>query len=102
MSARHFDRINKTGRIKMNPVNPVPPVRKKHGRHQTPLPCRVVSCNAGEDGRRAILWTSRAESAHEIDNKAYQQNQAKPAAADDGTAKVKPAAAEQEKQNNHE
>ncbi|MGD1087395.1 MAG: hypothetical protein ABR955_01535 [Verrucomicrobiota bacterium] len=43
-----------------------------------------------------------AESAREKDDKAYQQNQAKPAAADDGTAKVKPAATEQEKQNNHE
>jgi len=43
-----------------------------------------------------------AKSASQKDNQAYQQNQAKPAAADDGTAKVKPAAAEQEKQNNHE
>jgi DNA-binding transcriptional regulator of glucitol operon len=43
-----------------------------------------------------------AESAHEIDDKAYQQNQADPAAANDGTTKVKPAAAEQEKQNHHE
>jgi hypothetical protein len=43
-----------------------------------------------------------AESAHEKDDKAYQQNQAKPAAADDGTSKVKPAAAEQEKQDNQE
>jgi hypothetical protein len=43
-----------------------------------------------------------AESARQKDDKAYQQNQAKSAAADDGTAKVKPAAAEQEKQNNHE
>ncbi len=47
--------------------------------------------------RRASLWAFRAESAHEIDDQAYRQNQAKPAAADDGTAKVKPAAAEQEK-----
>jgi hypothetical protein len=43
-----------------------------------------------------------AESAHEKENQAYHQNQAKPAAADDGTAKIKPAAAEQEKQNHHE
>jgi hypothetical protein len=43
-----------------------------------------------------------AESAREKDDKTYQQNQAKPAASDDRTAKVKPAAAEQEKQNNHE
>jgi hypothetical protein len=43
-----------------------------------------------------------AESTCDIDDKAYQQNQAKPAAADDGTPKVKPAAAEQEKENNYE
>ena len=55
-----------------------------------------------EGGRRANLWASRAESAHKKDDKAYQQKQAKPAAADDGTAKVKPAAAEQEKKNYHE
>ena len=39
-----------------------------------------------------------AESAHEKNDQAYQQNQAKPAAADHGTAKIEPAAAEQEKQ----
>jgi hypothetical protein len=43
-----------------------------------------------------------AESTREPDDKAYQQNQAKPAAADGRTAKVKPATTEQEKQNNHE
>jgi hypothetical protein len=42
-----------------------------------------------------ILLTFRAESAHEKDDKAYQQNQANPAAADGRTSKVKPAAAEQ-------
>jgi hypothetical protein len=47
-----------------------------------------------------ILCTFRAESAQEIDDQAYRQNQAQPAAADDGTAKVKPTAAEQEKLNN--
>jgi hypothetical protein len=41
-----------------------------------------------------------AESACEKDDKANQQDQAKPAAADDGAAKIEPAAAEQEKQNN--
>ena len=41
-----------------------------------------------------VLSVSRtAESAREIDDKAYQQNQAKPAA-DDGATKVKSAAAE--------
>ena len=51
---------------------------------------------------RASLRASRAESAQKIDHQAYRQDQAKPAAADDGTAKVKPAAAEQEKQNHQE
>ena len=62
--------------------------------------CRAESRNAGEGGRCASLWAFRAESAQEIHDRAYRQNQAKPAAADDGTAKVKPAAAEHEKQNN--
>jgi hypothetical protein len=43
-----------------------------------------------------------AESACQIDDKAYQQNQAKPAAADGRTAKVKPAAPEQEKKNKYD
>jgi hypothetical protein len=48
----------------------------------------------------AILSAFRAaKSTRQINDKAYQQNQAKPAAADDWTAEVKPAAAEQEKQN---
>jgi hypothetical protein len=67
-----------------------------------PRSCLAESRNAEEGGRRAILWAFRAESAHEIDDKAYRQKQANPAAADDGTAKVKPAAAEQEKKNKHE
>ena len=46
--------------------------------------------------RRASLWASRAESAQEINDQAYRQNQANPAAANDGAAKVKSAAAEQE------
>jgi hypothetical protein len=43
-----------------------------------------------------------AEAAHEEDDKADQQNEAKTSAANDGPAKVKTTAAEQEKQNNHE
>jgi hypothetical protein len=43
-----------------------------------------------------------AESAREIYDKADQQNQAKPAAADEGAAKVKAAAAEQKKQNEYD
>jgi hypothetical protein len=40
-----------------------------------------------------------SESARAIDDQAYQQNQPKPATADDGTAKVKPATAEQKQKN---
>ena len=46
------------------------------------------------------VWSIfRSESAHAIDDQAYQQNQSKPATADDGTAKVKPATAEQKQKN---
>jgi hypothetical protein len=43
--------------------------------------------------------TFRSESAREINDQADQQNQPKPATADDGTAKVKPATAEQKQKN---
>jgi len=71
------------------------------------LPRRIPLCGRRRTTRRnhparAILRVSRTESAHEIDDEANQQDQAKPAAADDGPAKVKPAAAKQEEQNNHE
>ena len=46
-----------------------------------------------------IVLISRAESAHEIDDQADHQNQANPAAADDGPPKVKPTAAEQQEKN---
>ena len=38
----------------------------------------------------------------EINDQAYRQNQANPAAANDGAAKVKSAAAEQENENQYE
>jgi hypothetical protein len=41
-----------------------------------------------------------AKSTRQINDKAYQQNQAKTAAANGRTSKIKPAAAEQEKKNN--
>jgi hypothetical protein len=50
---------------------------------------------------RQLSASRAAESACDIDDKTYQQNQANPAAADDGTTEVKPAATEQEKQNNY-
>jgi hypothetical protein len=54
-----------------------------------------VSCDHPVGGQSNILSAFRtAESACEIDDKAYQQNHAKPAAADDGTTKVKSTAAE--------
>jgi hypothetical protein len=53
------------------------------------------SVKSADKKRFFALWVSRAESAQEIDDNAYHQNQAKPAAADDRTAKVKPAATEQ-------
>jgi hypothetical protein len=44
----------------------------------------------------------RPKSAHEEDHKADQQNQSKAAAANDWSAEVKTAAAEQQKKDNHE
>jgi hypothetical protein len=63
--------------------------------------CKCASTvSVWKSARRTFRLTFRgAESAREIDDETDQQNQAKAAAADDGTAKVKPAAAEQEKQN---
>jgi len=57
--------------------------------------CRADSRNAGEGGCCASLRVSRAETTGEIDDKSNQQNQANPAAADDGPAKIKPAATKQ-------
>jgi hypothetical protein len=74
--------------------------KRTHECHGNPLevcfqrPWRGISVCPG--------WLSAspgAESAQEKDDQAYQQHQAKPAAADDGATEVKPAAAEQEKQN---
>jgi hypothetical protein len=48
------------------------------------------------------LDSSRAESAHHKNDQANQQNEANASSANDGTTKVKTAAAEQEKQNKDE
>jgi hypothetical protein len=48
---------------------------------------------------RHVLLGFRAESAREIDDKAYQQDQANSAATDNGASKVKSTAAEQKKEN---
>ena len=58
------------------------------------------SAPANHGDWQLMLAFRTAESAREIDDEAYQQDQANSAAADDGTAKVKPAAAEQKKKNN--
>ncbi len=47
-----------------------------------------------------LLVSSRAESAHQKNDQADQQNETKASSANDGTTKVKTTAAEQEKQNN--
>jgi len=60
--------------------------------------CTKTSRRAAIIPRRAVLWVSRVESAQDIDGKAYRQNQANSSGADDRTANVKPAAAEQQKQ----
>ena len=47
----------------------------------------------------AVTSGFRAESAHKIDDNTYQQDQAKSSSADGRPAKIKTAAAEQEKKN---
>ena len=46
-----------------------------------------------------ILSAFRAESTRQVGDKAYQQNEANPTAADDRTSEVKPATTEQEQKN---
>jgi hypothetical protein len=46
-----------------------------------------------------VLLASGAESARDKDNQSYQEHQANTAAADDGASEVKPAAADQKKNN---
>jgi hypothetical protein len=59
-----------------------------------------LQCHPSKKFAARRLSAFRAsESAREKDDKANQQNQAKPAAADDRTAKIKPAAADQEEKN---
>jgi hypothetical protein len=71
----------------------------------------VVNKQSGFDVQRwafdvgrssAVTSGFRAESAHQKDNQANQQNQAEPAAADGRSANIKTTAAEQEKKNNDE
>lgn len=49
-----------------------------------------------------LLTFRAAESAHQIEDEADEQDQAKAASANDGTAEVKPASTENEKQDNNE
>jgi hypothetical protein len=92
----HFVReeLLRLGRVALECFGHIPPnVEFQYG-----LQCRPSKKFAA----RRLSAFRAAESSHYKDDQAYQQHQAKPAAADDGTAKVKPAAAEQEKKNNHE
>jgi hypothetical protein len=92
----HFVReeLLRLGRVALECFSHIPPtVEFQYG-----LQCRPSKKFAA----RRLSAFRAAESAHEKDDKANQQNQAKPATADHGTTKIKPAAAEQEKQNNHE
>jgi hypothetical protein len=45
---------------------------------------------------------SRTKSAHQIDDKTYQQNQTKPSPSDHGATEVKTASAKQKKKNKYE
>ena len=50
----------------------------------------------------AVASGFRAESAHKIDDNTYQQDQAKSSSADGRPAKIKTAAAEQEKKDDYQ
>ncbi|MEJ0090304.1 MAG: hypothetical protein WDM80_11250 [Limisphaerales bacterium] len=63
---------------------------------------RRITCRASKSTPGFPSNFRTTKSAHDPDDKADHKDQAKPAAANDGTAKVKPAAAEQEKQNNQD
>ena len=51
--------------------------------------------------KNAIWLVSRAQSAHEIDDNAYQQNETQPSSANGWTPKVETAATEQKKQDEY-
>src|ERR1039457_6390038 len=84
----HFFReeLLRLGRVALECFSHIPPtVEFQYG-----LQCRPSKKFAA----RRLSAFRVAESAHEKDDKAYKQNQAKPSA-DHGTTKIKPAAAEQ-------
>jgi hypothetical protein len=54
----------------------------------------------GEEVRECTLLSSPTKSTHKKDAQADEQNQANSAATDHGTSKVKPAAPEQQEQDN--
>jgi hypothetical protein len=55
----------------------------------------------GSRGAQPALLVAPTKSAHQIDDKADQQNQANPSSADDGPSKVKTAAAEQDEKDHY-
>lgn len=68
-------------------------------------PCVRLPRSLGSGPRSpefSIPSSLRAKSAHQVDDEAYQQDQANPTAADDGPSEVKAAAAEQEKKHDYE
>jgi len=71
-------------------MNPAP--RHFHGE-------RIPNYNSGKTTR--IRLVIRAESAHQIDDKTYQQNQTKSSPSDHGATEVKTASAKQKKKNKY-
>ena len=70
----------------------------KFARSRSP---RAAGRAGGPDGDVIVVGSRAAQSAHHIDHQDYQQKQANPSSANDGAAKVKTAAAEQEKKNKY-
>jgi len=92
----HFvrEKLLRLGRVALECFSHIPPtVEFQYGLQRRP---------SKKFAARHLSAFRAAKSAGEKDDKTYQQNQANPATTDEGTAKIKPAAAEQEEQNNHE
>ena len=87
-------------------LGPSPSTRKagKRPAHEGHLQQRGAKQSAlGRRGFPTVIRSVfRAHAAQHIDDEADHQNEAKASSADDGTAKVKTAAAEQEKQDKDE
>ena len=62
----------------------------------------IVRLERKPDFAPDIRLAVSAQSANEIDDDTYQQNQTKPSSADGGATKIKTAAAEHKKKNKYE